>query len=181
MSVTIRRSRDTESAVRRAVPLLVAGRVATRLSAQDATLWGAAAEATAQIGLGWTPAVAAARPLIPEILALRDELAAAGIGHIVLGGMGGSALASEMIARNAGVELTVLDTTDPDRVRAALHDRLRSTALIICSKSGETIETDSQLRAYEKAFVDAGIDPRGHIIVVSDPGTPLEGSARHAG
>ena len=181
MSVTIRRSRDTESAVRRAVPLLVADRVATRLCAQDATLWGAATGATARISLGWTPAVAAARPLIPEILALRDELAAAGISHIVLGGMGGSALASEMIARTAGVELTVPDTTDPDRVHAALHDRLSSTALVICSKSGETIETDSQLRAYEKAFVDAGIDPRGRIIVVTDPGTPLEGSARRAG
>ena len=40
--------------------------------------------------------------------------------HIVLGGMGGSSLAPEVITRTYGVPLTVLDATDPGQVRAAL-------------------------------------------------------------
>jgi glucose-6-phosphate isomerase len=75
----------------------------------------------------------------------------------------------------------VLDSSDPDYVRAALSDRLERTVAVVSSKSGSTLETDSQRRAYEKAFSDAGIDPTGRIVVVTDPGSPLEASARAAG
>ena len=44
-----------------------------------------------------------------DIIALRDKLRAAGVNHFVLGGMGGSSLAPEVITRTNGVELTVLD------------------------------------------------------------------------
>ena len=77
--------------------------------------------------------------------------------------------------------LTVLDSSDPDYVRAALADRLDRTVVVVSSKSGSTLETDSQRRAYEQAFSDAGIDPAGRIVVVTDPGSPLEASARSAG
>ena len=131
--------------------------------------------------LGWVEAVAVSRPLVAEILALRDELRADGVDHIVLGGMGGSSLAPEVIARTSGVELTVLDSTDPGQVLSALGDRLASTALVISSKSGSTVETDSQKRIYEEAFRDAGIDPLDRIIVVTDPGSPLDVAARATG
>ena len=39
------------------------------------------------------------------------------------------------------------------------RDRLAKTAVVISSKSGSTVETDSQKRVYEQAFRDAGIDP----------------------
>ena len=95
--------------------------------------------------------------------------------------MGGSSLAPEVITRTYGVELTVLDATDPEQVRAALDDRLEQTALVISSKSGSTVETDSQKRVYEKAFRDAGIDPLKRIIIVTDPASPLDTAARVAG
>ena len=95
--------------------------------------------------------------------------------------MGGSSLAPEVICETAGVELTVLDSSDPDMVRAATEDRLAETVVVVSSKSGGTVETDSQKRAYEKAFTDAGIDPAERIVVVTDPGSPLEQSARAAG
>ncbi len=82
-----------EDAVTAVVPTLVKDLVASGITAQDPALWGPDAEHEASIRLGWTEAVAISRPLIPEILALRDSLRAAGVNHFVLGGMGGSSLA----------------------------------------------------------------------------------------
>src|SRR5690606_15988770 len=55
----------------------------------------------------------------------------------------------------------------------AVHD-LERTAVIVSSKSGSTLETDSQRRVFEAAFRALGIEPRERIIVVTDPGSPLE-------
>ncbi|MCD5347085.1 glucose-6-phosphate isomerase [Agromyces sp. S2-1-8] len=181
MSFRISVSGAAADAVRRTVPALVADLVASGITAQDPALWGPAAEEEAGKRLGWTEAVAVSRPLVAEIEALRDELEAAGVRHIVLAGMGGSSLAPEVITRTARVDLTVLDSTEPGQVRAALGDRLEASALVVSSKSGSTVETDSQRRAYEQAFRDAGIDPTDRIIVVTDPGSPLDESARAAG
>ncbi len=95
--------------------------------------------------------------------------------------MGGSSLAPEDICEAMGVELTVVDSSDPDFVRDAIEDRLAEAVVVVSSKSGGTVETDSQRRAFEKAFTDAGIDPAERIVVVTDPGSPLEKSAREAG
>ena len=181
MTVTVHATGAAAEAVATHVPQLVADGVAGRITTLDATLWGPAAEEESAKRLGWTEAVAVSEPLVPEILALRDELRAKGVNHIVLGGMGGSSLAPEVIANTYGVQLTVLDATDPGQVRAALTDRLAQTAVVISSKSGSTVETDSQKRVYEKAFRDAGIDPTERIVVVTDPGSPLDAAARADG
>lgn len=86
-----------------------------------------------------------------------------------------------MICATEDVPLTVLDTTDPHQVRRALADRLDRTIVVVASKSGGTIETDSHRRIYEQAFRDAGIDPAERIVVVTDPGSPLERTAIEAG
>jgi hypothetical protein len=172
---------EAEEAVNRVVPQLVKDLVASGITAQDTALWGPDAEAEAAIRLGWTEAVAISRPLIPEIVALRDKLRGEGVNHIVLAGMGGSSLAPEVITETANVELTILDSTDPGQVLAALNDRLETTALVVSSKSGSTLETASQRATYEKAFRDAGIDPAARIVVVTDPGSPLDVSARKDG
>lgn len=174
-------SGDAEAAVRELVPGLVTDFVASRLTAQDATLWGPEAEAEASVRLGWVEAVSTSLPLVPVIEALRDKLAAAGVTRFVLAGMGGSSLAPEVITRTAGVELTILDSTAPSQVLDALDGDLSTTALIVASKSGSTVETDSQRRAFEAAFADLGIDPAERIIVVTDPDSPLDVSAREAG
>ncbi len=163
------------------VPTLVADRFASRLFARDATLWGAEAESEAAIRLSWTGLPRSSRPLVGEVAALRDHLREQGLDHVVLCGMGGSSLAPEVICATAGVELTVLDSSSPDMVRSALSDRLERTVVVVSSKSGSTVETDSQRRAYEAAFTEAGIDPAGRIVVVTDPGSPLDREARAAG
>jgi glucose-6-phosphate isomerase len=181
MTFNISVSGAAAEAVRTAVPTLVGDRVASGIAALDPTLWGPEAEEESSKRLGWMESVQVSRPLVPEIVALRESLTAAGVTHIVLAGMGGSSLAPEVITQTAGVELTVIDATAPGQVLAALNDRLESTALVVSSKSGSTVETDSARRVYERAFRDAGIDPAERIIVVTDPGSPLEASARDAG
>lgn len=169
------------TAVENTVAGLVEAQLASKIAALDGSLWGPAAEEESSKRLGWTESVTVSRPLVDEIIALRDELRARGVSHIALAGMGGSSLAPEVITRTAGVDLTVLDSTDPGQVLSALGDRLSSTALVVSSKSGSTVETDSQRRVYEHAFQSVGIDPAGRIIVVTDPGSPLDASARDAG
>ncbi|GAB3678387.1 glucose-6-phosphate isomerase [Saccharopolyspora tripterygii] len=163
------------------VERLTADAVAGKLAAQDATLWGADAEPEASIRLSWTTLAESSRPLLAEIDALRAELHADGLDRVVLAGMGGSSLAPEVITGTAGVPLTVLDTTDPSQVADALAGDLDRTVLVVSSKSGTTVETDSHRRIFEKAFSQNGIDPVTRIIVVTDPGSPMETSAREAG
>ncbi|MGX1161135.1 glucose-6-phosphate isomerase [Arthrobacter sp. SLBN-100] len=170
-----------QQALEQHLPALVEDRIATRIFAKDHTLWGPDAESESAIRLGWVEAATVSQPLVKEILELRDALRAEGVTRIVLCGMGGSSLAPEVIAGTAGVELTVLDSTDPDQVRAALADRLAETAIVVSSKSGSTVETDSQRRVFEKAFNDAGIDAASRIVIVTDPGSPLDKASREAG
>ncbi|MDQ1723283.1 MAG: hypothetical protein QOG52_311 [Frankiaceae bacterium] len=154
--------------------------VAKSLLSKDSTLWGADASAEASIRLGWLDVVEKSTPLLHALTALAADLSAKGVDRVVLSGMGGSSLAPEVITLTAGVPLVVVDTTDPGQVAAAMVDLDRSV-LVVSSKSGGTIETDSHRRVFEKAFRDAGIDPLERIIIVTDPDSPLDKSAREAG
>ncbi|RBY97813.1 glucose-6-phosphate isomerase [Blastococcus sp. TF02-8] len=157
--------------------------VATRLARKDATLWGPEAESEAAIRLGWLDLPASSRSLVSQLADLRAELEREGIDRVVLCGMGGSSLAPEVICRTAGVPLVVLDTTDPGQVAAAMTD-LRRTVVVVSSKSGGTVETESQRRAFVAAFAAEGMD-EGQIgarfVVVTDPGSPLSETAAAMG
>ncbi len=161
---------------------LVAAGVPHRLAEHDPTLWGAGAEDEAKIRLGWLDTFRRSRELLPQLAELCAELG--DLDHVVLAGMGGSSLAPEVIARTTGRPLTVLDTTDPGRVRAALGDRLDRTVVVVASKSGSTVETDSHRRAYWQAFLDAGLteaEAGRHFVMVTDPGSPLAEVAAEMG
>ena len=164
-----------------AVEQLVSDGVASGIAARDATLWGGAAESEAGSRLAWVGLAQESRDLVDEIVGLRDVLADRGCTRVVLCGMGGSSLAPEVICATHGVELTVLDSSDPDYVRRALSDQLERTIVVVSSKSGGTVETDSQKRAYEQALRDADLEPAAHIVVVTDPGSPLDEAAAEAG
>jgi glucose-6-phosphate isomerase len=186
MSFDIHLSGRVKSVVEETLPGLVSSLVASGITAGDASLWGPAAEDEASRRLGWVEAVSVSRPLVPEILALRERLRSRGVTRVVLAGMGGSSLAPEVIAQTAGVPLVILDSTAPGQVLAAIDGDAESgdltrTALVVSSKSGSTVETDSAKRAFEAAFRDLGIDPAERIVVVTDPGSPLDESARADG
>ncbi len=181
MSFAIHTSGAPKAAIDEVVPRLVGDLIASRITSGDPTVWGEAAQADATVRLGWVDAVSVSRPLVPEILALRDVLNAQGITRVVLAGMGGSSLAPEVISQTAGIDITILDSTSPGQVLAAIDAGLDDIVLVVSSKSGSTVETDSQRRTFEAAFRDVGIDPAGRIVVVTDPGSPLDQSARAAG
>jgi glucose-6-phosphate isomerase len=167
-------------AIAATVPELVEAGFASKLFAQDATLWGPEAESESAIRLSWVNLPRASRPLVGEVAALREQLRGEGVDRVVLCGMGGSSLAPEVICATAGVDLVVLDSSQPDMVRAAIVD-LDRTVVVVSSKSGSTVETDSQRRAFQAAFTADGIDPTTRIVVVTDPGSPLDEEARADG
>lgn len=155
--------------------------VASRLFARDATLWGPQAQDEASQRLAWVDLPRRARSLVPEILAAREHFRALGLDRVVLCGMGGSSLAPEVLCADAGVDLVVLDSSHPDAVRRTVDEEVGRTLVVVSSKSGGTVETDSQRRAFESAFEDAGIDPASRFVVVTDPGSPLDDLATQRG
>lgn len=195
MSFAVRVEGAAQAAVDAAVAGLVDDLVASGITAQDPTLWGHRAEDEAARRLGWVQAVSTSRPLVADIDTLRRDLAAEGIRRVVLAGIGGASLAAETITRTAGVPLTVVDSTSPAQVMAALDgtdddgtdrghgtaDVLAHTVLVVASASGTTAETDAVRRAFEVAFRDVGLDPAGHVVAVTVEGSALDEWARSTG
>ena len=155
--------------------------VVDRLAAKDHTLWGVEAEAEASVRLNWIDLPISSRALLPELDALTAWARSKEITTIVLAGMGGSSLAPEVIAKTYGKKLTVLDTTDPDQIKAAIPVDLAHSLVVVGSKSGSTIETASHKAFFTKVFQDAGLNPADHFVIVTDPGSPLDKSARADG
>ncbi|GAB4002441.1 glucose-6-phosphate isomerase [Glycomyces albus] len=165
------------------VERLKAEGVPAKVAAKDPTLWGPEAEAEAAIRLGWVDTFERSKELVAPLAKLRAELGEQGIDHIALCGMGGSSLAPEVISRTLDLGLSVLDTTDPGQILAEIgEESLRRTAVVVSSKSGSTVETDSQRRAFEAAFEGIGItDHAGRFVFVTDPGSQLEALAGEQG
>ncbi|HEY1322439.1 MAG TPA: glucose-6-phosphate isomerase, partial [Streptosporangiaceae bacterium] len=157
-SVTWQAAALTEAAGQSAAKLAADG-VPQALANKDPNLWGADAAHEASIRLGWLDAPRVSRALLGTLAAMASDIREDGLDHIVLSGMGGSSLAPEVISRTRNVPLTLLDTTDPQVVARALADRLGQTLVVVSSKSGSTIETDSHRRIYEQAFAGIGLSP----------------------
>lgn len=151
----------------------------SRLAKKDSTIWGPAAQAEASVRLNWIDLPESSRDLLPALDALyakhRDK------SNIVLCGMGGSSLGPEVIAQSFKKKLFILDSTDPDYVAHALKGDLAKTVVVVSSKSGSTIETASQRALFEDAFTQAGLAPRNHMVIVTDPDSPLDKQSRAAG
>jgi glucose-6-phosphate isomerase len=174
LTVDVRASSGVAREGQALVDKLVAEQVASALANQDPTLWGPQAQPEAARRLAWVSLPQTSRPLLATIEALRAELHSAGIDRVILAGMGGSSLAPEVICATDKVALTVLDTTDPGQVADALAGDLRRSVLVVSSKSGSTVETDSHRRVFTAAFTAAGLDPAAHLVAVTDPGSPLQ-------
>ncbi len=155
--------------------------ITAKLAAKDATLWGPAAQAEAEIRLNWIDLPLTSRELLPTLDALSAWSREIGHSDFVLCGMGGSSLAPEVIAAVYKKNLTVLDSTDPEHVKVVLDRDLSRTCFVIGSKSGSTIETASQKSAAEAQLLRQGLDPKNHLVVVTDPGSPLDKESRAAG
>jgi glucose-6-phosphate isomerase len=150
-----------------------------RIAQKDALTWGAEAAAEAAIRLNWVDLPESSRALLPEIDALTARFRH--IKKIVLAGMGGSSLAPEVIAKSFRQDLFILDSTDPNYLSHAINGDLSSTLVVVSSKSGSTIETSSARAAFSTAFTNAGLELAEHMVVVTDPDSPLDRDARAQG
>src|SRR2546430_1819970 len=124
--------------------------------------------------LGWIQAPRASLAQWRALVAFADAARRDGLTHVLVCGMGGSSLTAEGVARAYGAtSLHVPDSTDPaavlDAEGTAPRDR---TLFLVVSKSGTTVET---LAVYR--YFAARARPE-QVVVVTDPGTPLEALAR---
>jgi transaldolase / glucose-6-phosphate isomerase len=133
---------------------------------------------------GWLASLARADAHLVIIRSLVRELLADGITDVVLSGMGGSSLFPEVLARTFGPaaghpRLWVLDSTDPAAVlRIEREVPWSSTVVIAASKSGGTVETLAHLARFRARLHDVrGDGAARRIVVVTDPGSPLEARA----
>ena len=149
-----------------------------RLAAKDHTLWGKEAEVEAAIRLNWVDLPESSRELLP----LLDALSAKFRGRdVILCGMGGSSLAPEVIAGTHKKDIFVFDLTDPNYAAHALKRDLSNSVVVVSSKSGSTIETASQRAAMESALKSQNLDPKAHLVFVTDPSSPLDKEVRESG
>ena len=149
-----------------------------RLSEKDSLLWGAAAQSIARERLGWIDLPERSRELLPALDALSAWARSSNVTRVVLSGMGGSSLAPEVIAAVNNRELILLDSTHPIDVHMALDPDPTETIFVISSKSGETIETLSHLKAIVERIERAKLKLSDHVVIITDPGSPLERWAR---
>lgn len=155
--------------------------ITPRLATKDPSIWGPAAEKEAAIRLDWVDLPNASRGLLPILDSLSAWSREMNHREFILCGMGGSSLAPEVIAKCFNTPLTVLDTTDPEQINTSLPKKLQEACIIIGSKSGSTIETASQKSFFMKRLSDDGLDPRDHMVIITDPQSPLDIEARGEG
>ena len=154
---------------------------APKLALKDISLWGTEAEGEASIRLNWIDAPITSLDLLPQLEELKMWAAERGLTEIVLCGMGGSTLAPEVIAKTYGKKLTVLDSTDPTQISLSTPQDLQRTLFVVASKSGGTIETRSHAAYFQGLLKGSGFNPSEHMVVITDPGSTLDVSARKEG
>ena len=162
-------------------------RFAARLWAADATLWkpdDADHQRLIPGALGWLTVFDDVRDQIDGLDEFRGEVRADGYQHAVLLGMGGSSLAPEVMSRvlegeRGGLELHVLDSTDPAAVAAVETEvDLERTLFIVASKSGGTTETASfHAYFYERLSELDGHHAGHHFVAITDADTSLQRQA----
>ena len=150
-----------------------------RIAAKDATTWGNKAAAEAAIRLNWVDLPVSSAALLPRIAEVAAQFRDR--NRVVLCGMGGSSLGPEVIALTYKKEIFIFDSTDPNYAQHALSGDLKSTVVVVSSKSGSTIETSAQRSLFQSAFAEAGLNPADHILFVTDPESPLDKEVRAQG
>ncbi len=154
--------------------------VTRRIWSRDHTLWRPEPTEIAD-RLGWLDVIDQMLEESGKLSEFAGKIRTEGFTTAVLLGMGGSSLAPEVLhatfGSRGGLELKVLDTTDPADIRA-VEDALDldRTLFVVASKSGGTIETLSHFAYFWERL------PHGdHFIAITDAGSPLDALAREHG
>ena len=104
-------------------------------------------------------------------------------------GIGGSALGPEFVAEAIGsvnppLNINFIDNTDPagvDKILAKLGDRLRTTLVLVISKSGGTPETRNGMLEVKAAYEKRGLDFSKYAIATTGRDSKLDKVAKADG
>ena len=166
---------------------LATERFLERFHDKEPGLWagtpGGRAEASQR--LGWLDSPQKAMARLDSYRRLASEVQSEGINRVLVIGMGGSSLATEVISAVFGGDqvdavprIGILDSTDPEQVAQAGRDYPPGSSLyVVSSKSGGTTEVLSAFEYFWKLTAGDG----SQFVAVSDAGTSLQSLAREKG
>lgn len=174
-------------AVEAALEQIRASAVVKRIWDEDHTVWSSdPTEITDR--LGWLKAPTRMRRRLHVLKRLADEIRGERYRHIVLAGMGGSSVGSEVLRRLLGPSegyprLLVLDSTCPEWIDGVVQQiNPAETLFVISSKSGSTLETTCFYKYFrELAGVDDEAERQGNFVAITSQNTPLDRLAREDG
>lgn len=157
---------------------------------KQADLWVQDPQAQAELRayMGWLRVAETMQERVPEIEQFVREVKAAGFTHVIVMGMGGSSMAPIVFEKSfpksaEGLEMLVLDTTDPGTVQQIEQAvPLATTLCIVASKSGTTAEP----LAFGDYFYDRLKAVKGdkageNFVAITDPGSKFIASAESLG
>lgn len=155
-----------------------------KLWAKDKSLW---TDANEDKWLGWLDIVAREERDLASLQAFADEVKRESWRDVVLIGMGGSSLGSEVLAQCFGHQagapnFYALDSTSPDQINT-LESKLdlKRTIFIVASKSGSTLEPNILKDHFHARLTDAGVEAGRHFVAITDPGSSMEKEAKEKG
>ncbi len=145
-----------------------------------------------RIRMDWVSAPWDSEVLLPRLETLLAECRAAGFTHALLLGMGGSSLAPEVLRLingqtkykgEMGLDLGVLDSTNPDEVLLARQNYpIKKTLFIVASKSGTTGEINAFYQYFwDEVGKECGTEVGKHFMAITDPDTKLDKLAKERG
>jgi glucose-6-phosphate isomerase len=107
-----------------------------------------------------------------------DEMIVIGIGGSELGPLANYA-ALDYLSK-PGRKVHFISNVDPDNATVVLKGgNLKRTLVLAISKSGTTLETETNEEIVKDKFKKAGLNPREHFISVTMPGTPMDNRERY--
>ena len=104
--------------------------------------------------------------------------------HVLVVGIGGSALGPQLVADCLGdesdkMQIGFVDNTDPDGIQRVLRSLpLKQTLVIVISKSGGTVETRNGQLEVAAAYTRAGLDFAPHAVAVTCDESKLDNIAK---
>ncbi len=179
---------DYDEAVKEALAEMDRYNVSSRIWALDYTLWGDKPDDITN-RLGWLNIPGVMFNHIDRLRALLNTAREDGFTDVLLLGMGGSSLAPEVFGKtfgeqSAGLNLAVLDSTDPAAVLA--YDKqldFSKTLFIVATKSGGTVETLSFFKYFYNRVTDklGKSEVSKHFIAITDANSRLHVLAAQLG
>ena len=159
-----------------------------RLWQKDPSLWSMSEHDYPAIveRLGWLDITHRVRERLDEIRSFGLFIKDSEFCRVCLLGMGGSSLFALVLSKVFGPskgypDLLVLDTTDPEEVEKVEDLDMEKTFFLVCSKSGTTIEVQALFNFFWEKVSQVSSRPGKQFAAITDPGSPLEETAREKG